>query len=149
MAIAGKTVLEAEAILRERYGKWVVSPIVKLKILNKEITVLGELKTPGKYLLEKDGNTLLDAISKAGDFDIYVNKKRISFVRRINGEPKMITFNLTRSDSYFTQNIQIQPGDIVYVSSRPGKSWDKRAGSTLVPIAAIITSIVLVSSLLK
>ncbi len=150
VVVAGKTVMEAEAVLREQYKKWIVNPVIDLKVLNKEVTVLGELKTPGKYLLERDNNYLLDAIARAGDFDTYANKKHIRIVRRnVAGEQKMLNVDLTRTDAAFTQNIQLQPGDIVYVPARSGKGFEKRAGNTVVPIATAITAAILLTNLLK
>ncbi len=150
VSVAGKTVTEAEAALREQYKKWIVNPIIDLKVLNKEVTVLGELRSPGKYTLERDNNYLLDVIARAGDFDTYANKKKVRVVRKdAAGAPRMIAVDLTRSDSYFTQNVQLQPGDIIYVPARSGKGFEKRAGATLVPIATTVTAIVLLSSLLK
>ena len=147
--VAGKTVMEAEATLRDQYKKWIVNPIIHLKVLNKEITVLGELHMPGKYALDKDNNTLLDAIGKAGDFDLYADRGKVLVVRSTSSGPKMITVDLRITDAMFSQNVQIQPGDIVYVPSRHGKIWDKRGGATLIPIGAAITSIVLLSTLTK
>lgn len=147
--LIGLTVLQAEEKLRNEYKKWIVNPIIELKVLNKEVTVLGELKTPGKYLLEKDQNSLLEIIGKAGDFDFYANKKKIQVIRKLNGVDKTIVVDLTSVNSYAVANMNIQPGDIIYVPSRKGKHWDKRAGSTIVPIATVISSIVLVTGLLK
>lgn len=147
--IAGLTVVEAEMALRDLYKKWIVNPIIEVKVLNKEITVMGELKTPGKFTMERDYNTLLDVVSKAGDFDFYANKRNIQVIRTDNGTPKRITVDLTKANERYDQNIQVYPGDIVYVPSRKGKLWDKRSGSIIVPIATIISSAVLINSLVK
>ena len=147
--IEGLTVLEAEKLLRDRYSEWIVKPVIEVKVLNKEITVMGELKTPGKYLLERDNNTLLDIISKAGDFDFYADKRHVQVVRTVNGTPQKVVINLTQSSADFRENIQVYPGDIIYVPSRKGKNWDKRSGSIVVPIATIISSAVLISTLAK
>lgn len=149
LSIDGLSILQAEKKLVDAYAKWIVNPIVEVKVLNKEVTILGELRTPGKYLLEKDENTLLDVIGKAGDFDFYANKKRIQVIRKINGVSKTINIDLTGNNSYAAANMNIESGDIVYVPSRNGKHWDKRAGSTIVPIATVISSLVLVAGFLN
>ncbi|OWY25406.1 polysaccharide export protein [Sphingobacteriales bacterium UPWRP_1] len=141
------TVVQAENTLRELYKAWIVNPVVEVKILNKEVSVIGELKSPGRFLLEKDDNSLVDLISKAGDFDFYADKRKVQIIRKINGQPKMHTVDLTKLDAAFTQNIQIQPGDIVYVPSRKGKMWDRKIG-TIIPITSIISSVVLILGIL-
>jgi polysaccharide export outer membrane protein len=147
--LMGLTVPQAKEKLTVGFKKWIVNPIIEVKVLNKEVNVLGELKTPGKYLLEKDNNTLLDVIAKAGDFDFYANKKKIQVVRLVNDQPVTIVVDLTKMDDYLSSNIQIHPGDVVYVPSRKGKHWDKRAGSTIVPLASLVSTLVLVFGFLR
>jgi polysaccharide biosynthesis/export protein len=147
--VSGLTLVQAEKQLQQAFGQWIVNPIVELKVLNKEVTIMGELKTPGKYLLEKDKNTLLEMISRAGDFDFYANKKNIMVLRKVKGVQKVIPVNLVGEQAYAYAGMNIYPGDVIYVPSRKGKHWDKRAGSTIVPIASVISSIVLVVGILK
>ncbi|RQO65265.1 hypothetical protein DBR43_30935 [Pedobacter sp. KBW06] len=147
--LLGLTVPQAKEKLTLGFKKWIVNPIIEIKILNKEVSILGELKTPGKYLLEKSNTTLLDIISRAGDFDFYANKKKIQIVRMVDNKPVTHIADLTTMENYLSSNIQIHPGDVIYVPSRKGKHWDKRVGSTIVPIASAISSIVLIWGILK
>lgn len=144
-----KTVLELESDLRTAYSKFIKQPIVEVKVLNKEVTVLGELKTPGKYLLEKEHNTLIEMLGKAGDFDFYADRSKVMVVRMVEGQPKSVTVDLTQLSSYASSNVYLLPGDVVYVPSRKAKVWDKRSGSIVVPATAIITTAVLVATTLK
>lgn len=146
--LAGFTAAEVKAKLTTAFKKWIVNPVVDVKVMNKEVTILGELKTPGKYAVEKESNTLLEVIGMAGDFDFYANKKQVQVIRIVNSQPVAYTVNLTEMSQYTAANVQIHPGDIIYVPSRKGKHWDKRAGSTIVPIASAISSAVLLSKIL-
>ncbi|RZL37099.1 MAG: polysaccharide export protein, partial [Pedobacter sp.] len=143
------TITEAKASLKEIYKKWIVEPVVEIKVLNKEVTLIGEFKSPGKYILEKEKNTLLELIGAAGDFDFYANKKKIQIIREVDGAAKNFTVNLSTSDGIAKANITILPGDVVYAPSRSGKNWDRRAASTIVPIASAISTAVLVWGILK
>ncbi len=147
--VQDSTVIQVKEALRQQYSKWVTDPIVDVKVLNKEITVLGEVKTPGRYVVEKDYNTLLDMVSKAGDFDFYANRKRVTVIRNINYQPQRVVVNLQKADPAFLKNVQVYPGDMIYVPSRKGKVWDKRSGSIIIPIATIISSAVLINTLAK
>lgn len=147
--LMGLTVAQAKQKLSTELKKWIVNPIVEVKVLNKEVTILGELKTPGKYLLEKDEYTLLDIIAKAGDLDFYAEKRKIEIIRNVDGKPVSHVVDLTKVDNLISANVQIHPGDIIYVPSRSGKHWDRRAGSTVVPIASVISTAVLIWGLVK
>jgi len=69
------TVMQAEDSLVSIFKKWVLNPVIEVKVLNKEIVILGELRNPGKYTVEKDNNTLLDIVALAGGYDFYANLK--------------------------------------------------------------------------
>lgn len=141
------TVPAAEKMLREMYKQWIVDPTIVVKVLNKEVNVIGDVATPGKYVLEKDNNKLIDIIAKAGDFGFYANKKKIQVVRYVNDTPRSVSIDLTNPGAAFEQNVAIRPGDIVYVPSRKSKTWDKRSGSIIIPLATIISSAVLINNL--
>jgi polysaccharide biosynthesis/export protein len=143
--IEGMTITEAQTALRKIYRQWIVEPVIEIKVLNREVNVIGELKTPGKYLLERNDNSLLDVVSKAGYFDFYANKKKIQVMRTVDGIPKKINIDLTKAGKTFEQNIQIYPNDIVYVPARRAKVWDKRAGSIIIPLVSVISTAILLS----
>ena len=147
--IEGLSMTAAEDSLKLRYKKLIVNPIMEVRILNREVIVMGEVKTSGKQLLEKQNNTLLDVIAKAGDLDIYANKKKIKVIRKYGNYSKFVNINLTKMDSTLSQNIQVYPGDIVYVPSRGMKVWEKNSTSIIYPLSAIISSLVLLKSINK
>jgi polysaccharide biosynthesis/export protein len=137
--IRGLSVAEAEDSLKRIYARWVIDPVVAVKVLNKEITILGELRNPGKYLVEKDMNSLFDIVSRAGGFEMYANKKVIKIIRQKGSEVKMMNVDLTRADNYFNRNIQLLPGDVVVVPSKKAKDFEKRI-STIIPLASSATA---------
>ena len=147
--VEGLTIIEAEAMLKKDFAKLLVNPIIKLKVLNRQITVMGELKSPGQFLLEKEDNTLLEVLGKAGDFDFYADKKNVRVIRKIGNEMKTISIDLTTYDNLPAKNLQIHPGDIVYVPAKNGKQWDKRSGSTIIPATAIVTTVAVLLNLFK
>jgi polysaccharide export outer membrane protein len=138
--IEGMTVIEAENILTGYYKKWIVDPVIEVKVLNKEITIIGELKNPGKYVVEKDNNTLLDVVSMAGGYDFYANLKSIKIIRQQQDSVKMMNVDLTDASDYLKRNIQIFPGDLVVVPSKKYKEFDKRI-ATIIPLASTTTAV--------
>lgn len=139
--LAGLTLLEARERLLGEFKKWLVDPIIDVRVLNREVTVLGELKSPGKFLIEKETNSLVELVGRAGDFDMYADRQAVKVIRTINEQPHTITIDLTHIDQFDRRNIAILPGDIIYVPARKGKFWDKRAGPSVLPIASAITTL--------
>lgn len=139
-SIEGLTVIETEEKLVSLYKKWILDPVIEVKVLNKEITILGELKNPGKFVVERDNNTLLDMVSTAGGYDFYANLKSIKIIRQDKDSVKMVNVDLTNGADYLKRNIQLYPGDLVVVPSKKNKEFDKRI-STIIPLASTTTAV--------
>jgi polysaccharide export outer membrane protein len=146
--IQGKTIKEAESQLIKQYENLVVNPIVKLKVLNREVSVLGEVKNPGNVLLEKERNNLLEVIARAGDFEFYADKRFVRLVRTSGTEAKQYELNFTTLTDFEKSSILVQPGDVIYVPTRKGKLIDKKA-PTLIPFASALTTAAIFFSLFR
>lgn len=144
--VLNKTVTQLKQELKETFKIWIANAIVDIKVLNKEITVLGELKNPGVVKVDKDQNNLLELISKSGGTDFYANLKSVKIIRQVGAGVKMTNIDLTCNDNYFSTNITLHPGDVVIVPSKKNKEFDKRI-STIVPLLSAISTAAIVSGL--
>lgn len=141
--VEGLTVLEAEAQLEKQLSKWIVNPQVTLKVLNKEATVLGEVNTPSNVRLDKERNTLVQVLGKAGDFGVYADKRHVKVVRQVGTTTQATEIDLTKLSFFEQDNLIILPGDVVYVPSKSGKQFDRKAPSIL-GVASIVSAFFIV-----
>jgi polysaccharide export outer membrane protein len=137
--VVGKTIPELKEEIKKEMMKWLVTPIIDIKVLNKEITILGEVRNPNVIQVDKDNNKLFEMISKAGGFDFYANLKSIKILRQEGENVKVTNIDLTKSDDILNTNIQLHPGDIVIVPSKKYKEFDKRVG-TIIPLTTTISA---------
>ena len=125
--------IKVEGLTREEIAKCikdklitknlVKDPIVTVDFMNLSVSVLGEVKTPGKYYLDKDCMTLLDVISLAGDLTIYGKRDNIKVLRNENGEQKVYVVNLcSNNDVMSSPAYYLQQNDIVYVEPNKVKA---------------------------
>ena len=73
--------IHVEGMTREEIGRCikdelvgqdlVKDPIVTVEFMNLTVSVMGEVAKPGRYAIERDRITILDALSMAGDLTIY------------------------------------------------------------------------------
>lgn len=141
--LGGLTVTEAEELLKGRFGKSVVNPLVTVLVLNKEVTVLGEVNTPGKLLLEKERNTLVEVLGRAGDFNAYADKRYVKVLRQHGSKLEESVFDLTQVSQYVQSNTLILPGDVVYVPAKSGKEFDRKSGGVLAITSGLSAIIIL------
>lgn len=137
--VEGLTVLQVKDTLKHRLAQWVLHPVVEVKVLNKEITVLGEVRNPQVIQVDKDANFLLELISKSGGFDFYANLKAVKVLRQEGQNVRVVNVDLSRAGDFANRNIQLHPGDVVVVPSRKHKDFDKRI-STIVPFTTTATA---------
>lgn len=134
--LQGLTVREAKLLLEKMYGKYVQNPILNIRLLNNQVTVLGEVRSPGMYVFSSDNVRLSDLIGKAQGFTDFARTTKIRIIR--NNE----TLKADLTNTEYTSVI-ILPGDVIYIPPTGGKSWDRFA-TRLIPVASLLTAIALV-----
>lgn len=137
VAVGGLTVAETEQTLQARFGKSIVNPLVTVQVLNKEVTVLGEVNSPGKLVLDKDRTTLVQVLGRAGDFSNYADKRYVKVLRQQGSKVEESRFDLTRMDTYVQSNTLILPGDVVYVPAKSTKEFERRSGGILTIVSGL------------
>ena len=133
------SVIQLKKSLKKLFGEWLVNPIVDVKVLNREITVLGEVRDPQVIKIDKDHNTLLDMLAHCKGFDDYANVKYIKILRQEGEHVRVANIDLSKSGEFLRKNIQLRPGDVVIVPSKKHKEFDKRV-ATIIPFTTTITA---------
>ena len=110
--------------------KMVQDPTVIVDFNNLQISVLGDVGKPGKYSIEKDKYTIIDAISSAGDLTITGRRDNIMVLRQENGKQKSYFVNLNDASQLFASPVYyLQQDDIVYVEPNSMKSGQSSINS--------------------
>jgi polysaccharide export outer membrane protein len=144
--VLNKTIPELKDTVKEELKRWLVNPIIDIKVLNKEITMLGEVRNPNTITIDKDNVNLLQLISKAGGFDTYANLKLIKIVRQEGENVRVTNVDLTNGTTIMNSNIQLHPGDVVIVPSKRNKEFDKRI-SVIIPFTTAISAAAIIIGL--
>ena len=151
--IAGMTRSEvAEHIKNQLNEKGIAKDaIVTVEYSNLRYSVLGEVKSPNTYAIDRDAITILDAISKAGDLTIQGERTNVQVIRRENNnEEKVYTLNLcSLQDVQQSPAYYIQQNDVIYV--KPNKMRERqstvngnniRSSAFWISIASLLTSVI-------
>lgn len=150
ISISGITLVEASKKLQDLYSKTLVNPIIEVKILNLQATVLGEVHTPGNYVLEHEETSLVQLLGLAGGTDPRADLRKIKIVRGDKSNPEILLVNLRNSSTLNDPRLIIQNHDVVYVE--PGNlngTGDQLQGFTsiLQPLIVVLNIVVLVIAL--
>ena len=124
--VKDKTTSEVSVILKDSLNHILNQPIVTVKLVNRYVSVLGEVKNPGHFAYSQDKLTIYDALGLAGDITDYGNRNKVILIRNINGENIRINVDITKSDILASDYYNLRPNDIVYVKPLRNKFWGMR-----------------------
>ena len=103
--------------------KLLLDPVVIVGFYNQQVSVIGEVASPGKYDINKDRFTVLDAISLAGDLTIQGKRENVTVLREEYGVQKAYTLNLNDAAQFHASPaFYLQQNDVVYVEPNPTKA---------------------------
>lgn len=120
--VAGLTLDEVRETVQLAISKYLEESSVNVKLLNDNITIIGEVRAPGRFLLYDEEVNLLEAISLAGDMTDFANKQKVRLIRKEGDVQQMIEINTLDEDILFSPYFYLKPGDIIYVEPRRLKS---------------------------
>lgn len=94
VAVAGLTRDEIASVIKNELNEHgqATDAVVTVDFMNLYYQVLGEVEKPGRYAIDKDAVTILDAIGTAGDLTIYGKRENVKVLRNENG--KMLTYEV-------------------------------------------------------
>ncbi len=95
----------------------VKDPIVTVEFANANIAIIGEVASPGRYAINEDHVTIIDAIAMAGDLTINGVRENILVMRDLgNGKYESYRVNLLNAEQLASTPVfYMQQGDVVYV----------------------------------
>jgi len=150
LSLAGLTRLEATALIKEKLDEYLTDPIVTIRLVNFNITVLGEVNNPGTFTIADEKVSLTEALGLAGDLTIFGNRKNVLLTREVDGQKKFAIFDLTSAKVLASQNYYLAQNDVLYIE--PNKSRinsSKVNANNGVIISAVATLATIVAILIR
>jgi polysaccharide export outer membrane protein len=121
--VEGKTRTEVTEIIQNALRDGLLNDaVVTISTANQYITILGEVKNPGRYLITRDNLTLLEALGMAGDLNIQANRSRILVLRQEGKETKNYYVDIRSKDFFASPVFNLKQNDVVYIEPNVVKS---------------------------
>ncbi len=124
-------------------------PVVTVEFMNMTVDVMGEVNNPGRYSIDKDRFTVLDALSLAGDLTIYGQRGNVLVLRNENGTQHAYSIDLrsarqlNSSPAYY-----LRQNDVVYVEPNKTRARQStvngnnvRSTSFWLSLSSLLTSV--------
>lgn len=146
--LAGLTKEEATNLIAEKLQPLLRDPLVTIRYINFNVTVMGEVARPGKYTFSNERVTLLEALGTAGDLTPYGKRNNVLVTRENNGKLEFARINLNDASVFTSPYYYLQQNDVVYVEPNKVRAMSSQNISlylsmitTLASMATVIVSV--------
>lgn len=97
--------------------------IVIVKLVNFNITMLGEVQRPGQYKIYQDNINIFEAVSMASDLTDFANRNKVALIRQTKTGSEVVYIDMTKRDLLLSDYYYLKPNDILYVQPVKGKQF--------------------------
>ena len=120
--LGGMTTKEAESLIKSKIVPYMAAsenPIVQVRMSNYKYAMLGGIKAPGVYTAPNEKISIVEAIARAGDLDLYGQRDKIFLIRENeHGEREYHQLNMNDAEIFNSPYYYLQQNDIVYVEPK-------------------------------
>ncbi|WP_234736332.1 polysaccharide biosynthesis/export family protein [Tellurirhabdus bombi] len=136
------TTQEASELIKEPLRKHLSDPFVTVRVLNFQVSVLGEVNKPTVLNIHRSRLTVPEAISMAGDLTIYGKRESVLVIREADGKREFGRIDLHDRSLFSSPYYYLKPNDVIYVE--PQKSKKLLAGKLFPWLPTILSGLSLI-----
>ena len=132
--------------LTDLLGKYIKDPIVDVKLVNFKVSVSGEVKSPGTYVIPEGNATILSALALAGDLTPYGIRKNVLLIRNVDGQITQQRIDLTSAKFINSPYYYLKQNDIIYVQPNANREKAARVDPNLglyISVSSVVASLVI------
>lgn len=146
---AGLSLSELEEELQNIAKNYLESPIVKVRLLNFRLTVLGEVNREGIVSSINTRVTMMEAIGLAGGFTDLANREKVKLIRQEGGQSKVLFINLLEENYMSSSNFFVHQNDILIVPPLKQRPFRKYFGPNVGLVLSSISTLLLIINLVS
>jgi len=139
----GQTVAQMEQNLNSAASDIIKESSVVVKLVLFNISILGEVKNPGKYPIYNNRVTIFEALAMANDLNSFANRSKVKIIRSEGNKNTVVTINLLSKDILSSPYYYLQPNDIIYVEPLKNKTYAFEAFPYALIFSTITTALLI------
>ena len=143
--VAGKTLSEIKAELDSVFKNYVTDAAITVRLVDNNISIIGEVNAPGRYPITKDQLTVFEALAMAGDLGVYSNRQKVQLIRPSPYGPVIKEFSLADRSILNSEYYYVMPNDILYAMPMRGRSFQLNTSIYTLFLTTISTALVIIS----
>jgi polysaccharide export outer membrane protein len=148
MAVEGKTLSEIKVNLDSIFKNYLNDAAITVRLVNNYVSVLGEVRIPGRYPLTKDRVNIFEALSLAGDLNEFSNRQKVKLIRQSQYGPIVKEFSLLDRNILTSEFYYLMPNDIIYAQPVKGRSFNINSNVFQILLGSFTTILSSITTLL-
>ncbi len=140
---------EIQKKIEDNLNALLIQFVVIVKLVNYNITMLGEVNRPGQYKIYQNSINIFEAVSMASDLTDFANRNKVAIIRQTKTGSEVVYVDMTKRDLLLSDYYYLRPNDILYVQPVKGKQFTFANFPYGVVFGFISTTILLLSYLNK
>lgn len=149
LLVEGLTIEEAKNLIQKTLNDYFKESTVVVKLVSFQVSVLGEVNSPGAFTIEKEQVNLFQALGLAGGAKDFGNMRKVTLVRQTDTGSDVHVLDLTNQKILESEFFYLMPNDIVYVEPVKAKIAVYGSSSPYIVFSTITSALLLLSILMK
>ncbi len=121
--VKNNTIEEIKQKMHTVINEYLTETTVIVKLVNFNISLLGEFKRPGQYKIYQDNINIFEAISMGGDLTDFAKRNKICLIRQTKDGSVIHRLDLNDKRILESDYYLLKPNDIVYAEPLKGKQF--------------------------
>lgn len=151
LRVQGFTLNEAKVLIENKAKQYFNNFFVNIKFGGIRYSILGEVATPGKFVILQEQLNIFEAIANSGDLTVVANRSEVQIIRQFPEGPRIFSVDLTDRNILYSPFYFIKPNDIIYIKPLKVKSLGTGTTgvSTFQTVVSVLSAALLIFSITR
>ncbi|WP_152424980.1 polysaccharide biosynthesis/export family protein [Nafulsella turpanensis] len=142
--LQGLSLPEARQKIFQAVDGYLKSPTVRVKLLNFNYTVLGEVAQQGTFTTFDPKYSIMEAVGNAGGLSEYADRANVKIVRRMGEQVDIAFVNLLDDELIESPYFYLKPNDLIIVRPLKAKTFNTFTARNIALGISLLTSLTLI-----